>query len=105
MKQFIEAAEFEFLSKLLAAIRFVYTGVPQKELLFWNKYTVSELYSIYQCLTASPATLLDLIDEPDLQNPSEGRVFHFLQPFVGNLSTIYVDWLLSEQCMKTVKRL
>ena len=90
----IEAAEFEFLRKPLAAICCVHTGVPQKELPFWNKYTVSELYSIYQCLTASPAKLLDLIDEPDLQNPSEERVFHFLQQFVGNLSTEEVGMFL-----------
>ena len=88
LKQLLtEAAEFEFLRKPLAGISCINAGVPQQELPFWKKFTVEELYTVYQCLTATPAKVLDLLDESQVENHSEERIFQFLQQFVGNLST------------------
>lgn len=82
----IEAAEYEFLHKPLAAISSIHAGIPPQELLFWSNYTVAQFYTIFQCLTASPTKVLELIEEPVMLHAGEKRVFQFLQQFIGNIS-------------------
>ncbi|XP_065903937.1 uncharacterized protein [Dysidea avara] len=83
----ISAAEYEFLQKPLAAISCVNAGIPKQEVQFWSKYSADDLYTIFQCLTASPSKVLNLIEEPVLLNPREKKVFEYLQQFIGNTST------------------
>ena len=80
------AAEYEFLHKPLAAISCNHTGIPPQELLFWTKCTVDQLYTIFQCLTASPSKVLQLIEEPVMLHGGEKKVFQFLQQFIENMS-------------------
>ena len=90
----IEAAEYEFLHKPLAAISCIHAGMPPQELPFWHKYTVDQLYTIFQCLTASPTKVLELIEEPVMLNAGEKRVLQFLQQFIGNISNEEVGHFL-----------
>ena len=87
----IEAAEYEFLHKPLAAISCIHAGIPLQEQPFWSKYTVNQLYTIFQCLTASPSKL---IEEPVMLNAGEKRVFQFLQQFIGNSSNADIGHFL-----------
>ena len=90
----IEAAEYEFLHKPLAAISCIHAGISLQEQPFWSKYTVNQLYTIFQCLTASPSKVLELIEEPVILNAGEKRVFHFLQQFIGNISNADIGHFL-----------
>ena len=81
-----EAAEYEFLHKPLAAISSIYAGIPPQELQFWKNYSVNQLYSIFQSLSASPSKVLQLIEEPMMLHAGEKKVFQFLLQFVGNMS-------------------
>ena len=83
----IGTAEYEFLHKPLAAISCVNAGIPKQEVQFWSKYSADDLYTIFQCLTASPSKVLNLIEQPILLNPREKKVFEYLQQFIGNAST------------------
>lgn len=74
----IEAAEYEFLRKPLAAISCIHAGIPPHELPFWSRYTIDELYTTFQSLTATPTKVLELIEEPVMVNASEKRVFQYL---------------------------
>ena len=73
----IEAAENEFIHKPLTAISCIHTGIPLQKLPFWHKYTVDQLYAIFQCLTALLTKVLELTEEPVTLN-GEKRVFQFL---------------------------
>ena len=82
----VEAARFEFLNKPLAALSSFNAGIPDNEQPFWNAFSVEQLHSLYMTLTASPSKVLQLLEDPPSQTPSEERVFQYLQQFIGNLS-------------------
>ena len=45
-------------------------------------------------LIASPSKVLQLLEDPPSQSPSEERVFQYLQQFIGNLSVEEVGLFL-----------
>ena len=61
------------------------SGIPSMHLDFWKTVSIGELYSLYRALHASPAKILELIEEPFFDNPAQQRVFNFLSDFVGNM--------------------
>ena len=81
----VEAARFEFLNKPLAALSNFNAGIPNSEQAFWSGLSVEQLYNLYITLTASPSKVLQLLEDPPSQIPSEERVFQYLQQFIGNL--------------------
>ena len=78
-------ARFEFTIKPMAAYSMIGSGIPSKEQLFWQSFSLEELHSLYMAINATPGKVLALLQEPTLGNEAEGRVFNYLQQFVGNL--------------------
>ena len=82
----IAAGKYEFLTKPFAILATIHNGIPTVELQFWKGFSIEELHKLYLTLTASPAKILRLFEDPISQTPSEQRVFTYLQQFVGNLN-------------------
>jgi hypothetical protein len=84
-QQIIQVARFEFLVKPSAALNAISAGIPNSHRRFWNLMSVHAFYSIYQSLSATPAKVLDLITEPDIENSNQERVFGYLKQYVGDM--------------------
>lgn len=65
----------------------IYQGVPEVHRGFWNGVTVEHLYFLYQAMVTNPARVLETTEEPEFTNANEEHVFHYLQQFIGNMST------------------
>ena len=78
-------ARFEFTIKPMAAYSMIGSGIPSEEQLFWHSFSLKELHSLYMAINATPEKVLELLQEPTLYNEAEGRVFNYLQQFIGNL--------------------
>lgn len=79
-------AKYEFQVKPMAAFSAMSTGIPSREKPFWQSYSVKELYALYLALTATPAKVLAILEEPHEANSCQARVFIYLQQFVGNMN-------------------
>ena len=60
-------------------------GIPSNEKQFWDSFTVEELYSLYDSLSASPEKVLAILDEPIEENSTQATVFGYLELYVGNM--------------------
>ena len=78
-------ARIELTIKPMAAYSMIGGGIPSEERLFWQSFSLNELHSLYMAINATPEKVLALLQEPTLSNEAEGRVFTYLQQFVGNL--------------------
>ena len=78
-------ARFEFTIKPMAAYSMIGSGIPSEEQLFWQSFSLKEFHSLYMAINATPGKVLELLQEPTLYNEAEGRVFNYLQQFIGNL--------------------
>ena len=86
-QQIVQVAKFQFLNKPIAAHLAINSGIPPFERSFWCQLTISDLYSLYLSLSATPSRVLDLMEEPDFMNPAEERVYSYLRDLIGNFST------------------
>ena len=84
-QQMIQVARFEFLVKPSAALNAISAGIPNSHSRFWHSMSVHAFYCIYQSLSATPAKVLDLIMEPDIENSNQERVFGYLKQYVGDM--------------------
>ena len=83
--QLASTAHFEFQVKPLAACCSIANGIPLDEKEFWKSYSVEQLYSLYLALNATPQQVLSILQEPDVENEHEARVFSYLKKFIGNM--------------------
>lgn len=81
-----QVARHEFTVKVLAATHSIHSGLPQDHQLFWAKFSVSQLYSLYRSLTATPGKIIGMVSEPLNMNSGEQRVFGYFLQFIGNLN-------------------
>ena len=54
----------------------------QKSKIFWNGFSVNQLYELYFSLSATPSKVLNIIVEPLESNSCQARVFGYLQQYV-----------------------
>lgn len=83
--QLCNIAKYEYQVKPMAAICSINSGVSPKEKAFWNAFAVNQLHSLYQSLSATPAKVLAILEEPMEENSSQARVFTYLQQYIGNM--------------------
>ena len=83
--QLSDVTKYEFLTKPMAAINGMHCGISLEQQLFWRKFSIDELHSIYMCMSATAEKVLDIIEEPIECNPCEMRVFNYLQQYIGNM--------------------
>ncbi len=81
-----QVAQYEFLTKPMAPIAVMHSGITKEECVFWSKKSVENLYELYTSLLTSPVKVLDMIIEPWFANMNEERVFGYLQQFIGNMA-------------------
>ncbi len=81
-----QVARYEFLIRPMAPISMIHQGIPEVHRRFWDGVTVESLYLLYQAMVTNPTRVLEMIEEPELMNGNEERVFRYLLQFVGNLS-------------------
>jgi len=73
-----QVSQYEFVTKPMAPIVMMNQGIPAEERRFWQSMSV--------CMLTTPSKLLQMIEEPFFNSPSEECVFGYLQQFVGNMS-------------------
>ena len=78
-------ARHEFLVKPLRALYTLHSGVPQVRQGFWSQFSLQELFALYATLNATPAIVLDRIEEPEQANSAQTRIFCYLIRFIGNM--------------------
>ncbi len=78
-------AQHQFRLLPFAAISTINSGIPDKHRPFWQSMDVDDLYHICDALTVSPEKVLEVIEEPEFLNPSEERVFVYLQQYIGEM--------------------
>lgn len=71
--------------KPLDAIYALHSGVPAIHRTFWTQFSVEQLFNLYMALNATPATVIDKIEEPEQSNSAHSRVFDYLIRFIGNM--------------------
>ena len=69
----------------MAAINGMHGGISSEKKLFWRKFSIDELHSMYMYMSATPEKVLNIIEEPIESNPCEMRVFSYLQQYIGNM--------------------
>lgn len=82
----IQAAYYTFSIKPAAALSMMNAGIPENHRSFWKNRTVEKLYSFYISLSVSTAKVLNLLQEPVIENASQAEVWQFLRRFVGNMN-------------------
>ena len=83
-QQTVQAAQHEFLTKPLAAIQAISSGIPKCHRTFWNAMSLSELYEIYIACSASAEKMIDLLVEPnDPMDDNQQRVYGYLCQYIG----------------------
>ena len=80
----IRISHYEFLSKPLAAVTLMNSGIPSAHKALWQSKSVGELYQVYMALTATPAKVLEAF-YVETTNQNEERVLTYLQQFVGSM--------------------
>ena len=83
--QLCNIAKYEYQIKPMAAICSINSGIPPKEKDFWHAFTINQLYLLYQSLSATPAKVLAILEEPMEENSCQARVFTYLQQYIGNM--------------------
>ena len=78
-------ARHEFLVKPLGAIYALHSGVPAVHHGFWSQFSIEHLFKLYVLLNATPADVIDKIEEPEQSNSARSRVFGYLIRFIGNI--------------------
>ena len=64
----------------------MHNGIPPAHQVFWSQKSVEELFGLYVALIVNPRKVLGLLDEPlEFKNPSEERVYGYLQQYIGNM--------------------
>ncbi len=84
----LKVANHEFVTRPFAATTIMTNGIPLEHKSFWQEKSAHDLFSLYVALNANPRKVLDQTEEPLVfNNPSEERVFGYLQQYIGNMNT------------------
>ena len=81
----ISVAKYLFLVKPLGLLYAMRSGVPKIYNGFWEEFTVAEMFNFYRFLNATPSSVIKLIQEPELTNAGENRVYNYLLSLIGNM--------------------
>ena len=81
----LQIVQCVYQTKPTAAIAAMNSGIPSIHKPFWEEMTLTELYNIYNSLSASPTKILQLIDDNSTSNPKEERVLSYLRQYIGNM--------------------
>ncbi len=82
----VQAAQFEFLIKPHAALTAMHHGIPVKHAPFWQSKSVYELFSLFSALTATPAKVMEMLQDNEPGNPGQARVLGYLFQYIGNMN-------------------
>ena len=81
----ISVAKFQFLVKPLGLLYAMRSGFPKIYNGFWEEFTIEEMFKFYTLLNATPSSVIKLIQEPELTNAGENRVYNYLLSLIGNM--------------------
>lgn len=79
------SAKCQFLVKPFGLLYAMQSEVLSVYYSFWEDYSIEEMFNFYQLLNATPSSVLNLIEEPELNNAGESRVYNCLLSFVRNM--------------------
>ena len=99
----IDVARHEFLVKPLGALYALHSGVPQVHQGFWSQFSLQELFALYATLNATPAIVLDRIEEPEQANSAQTRIFSYLIQFIGNIYEARRATVFAEICNRQLR--
>ena len=78
----------------MAAFCAISSGIPPHEKPFWQSFSVEDLHSLYQTLSATPGKVLALLEEPVESSEAQLRVYNYLLQFVGDMENAEVRQFL-----------
>ena len=81
-----QIAKHEFITKPLAGLMNLNSGIPTCHVCFWNAFSVERLYRFYNAVKGSPQHVLSKLVKPFAMYSSQHRIFNFLTTFIGNLT-------------------
>ena len=81
----LHVAKFQFLVKPLGLLYAMRSGLPIVYHGFWEEFTIEKMFDFYRSLNATPSSVIELIQEPDLTNMAENRVYNYLLSLIGNM--------------------
>ena len=82
----VQIARHEFLTKPLAALNSLHSGVPVCHAGFWNSFSVNRLFRLHHASRGSPQHVIDKLVEPLYMDSNQQQVFAYLTSFIGNLT-------------------
>ena len=80
-----DMSKYLFLTNPMSAICAVNAVIPVNHRPFWNSKSPVNLQHLYYALTATPAKVLSLIDEPFFVNAAEECSFGYLRQFIDDM--------------------
>ena len=89
----IRILHYELLSKPLAAISLMNSGIPSIHKAWWQTKSVDELHKVYMTPTATSSKVLQAIFA-ETSNQSEERMMTYLRQFIGGMKQDMVRRLL-----------
>ena len=81
-----DIARFVFLSTPMSALCTIHSGIPSSHKAFWCSKSPSDLHCLYQALTATPAKVLNFLEEPYCVNKARKMVFGYLRQYTGSMT-------------------
>ena len=83
--QLFSLAQHQFRSQPFAAISMMNSGIPEKHRPFWQSMSDDEFRLLCDSLMANPEKILEKLEEPVFRHSNEGRVFSYLQQYIGEM--------------------
>ena len=81
----LKVATYQFLSQPTAALVAISSGVPKLYQPFLERMGVAGLLLVYRAQSASPATVLRMLEDNEGQDATQERILGYLRQFVGNM--------------------
>ncbi len=93
-----DIAQFVFLVNPMSALSMIYSGIPPQHQSYWSVKSLpeyqsywsvkspSDLYHLYQSLTATPSKVISLLNEPYCTNQAQKTVYGYLRQYIGSMT-------------------
>ena len=82
----VQCARYVFLTMPSSALALMHSGIPQLHLPFWESYSLEEFHTLFISLAVSVQKVLNLLIEPEFDNPEQEKVWTYLCRLIGMMS-------------------
>ena len=83
----LQLAKYQFQVKPLPATIAINAGIPDSQRVFWDSKTLADINLLYRSMVATPAKVIESIQEPESMNSGEQRIFTYLNQMIGDMKS------------------